>query len=244
MQREWLPDGALTPVRVSSACAAVLDAWRKRWFVAEAGRLTLNESPGDRPGRSSWIAAYDTAGLSLSLNDEARKALHQALLGALPDGADISQADRLAIQGLERAVIDDLGVQLSRLADVRTVGSASHLNFNIQVSGTSLLRLSARMDWLVRLVRLDLTVATTAHPRQAMVSLKTALESCRVSIEAELGSAQIEMKELADLVAGDVVVLDRGVGMPLDLLHVDSGMRVAHGVLTDAGGHNAVRVTN
>ena len=77
--------------------------------------------------------------------------------------------------------------------------------------------------------------------REPLVAAWRAVEPCAVIVEAVVGEAEIELGELSQLAAGDVIVLDRELDDPL-LLRLDIGEPVGQIHLGTAGGKKAVQV--
>jgi flagellar motor switch/type III secretory pathway protein FliN len=240
--REWLPEGFISAGRLEAACAATLDLWQERWISAKIGQLTVKDCQADRPGRAVWTSLYDTAALTLALNEPARDALWNALVGPVPEQAELTLPDRSVLEGLAKAAIEDLGKHLSRLGGADGTVAGSVRAFDVSAAGKPLLRLQAKEDWVARVLRSG--IVPTQASKRPLEPLTSALALCRVAVDVELGSAQVEMAELGGLAVGDVIVLDATVGAPLDLRLAHSAARVAGGTLTEVSGHNAIVIAS
>ncbi len=230
---------------------AALAAWREDWLPKNTPGFRL--APVSQPQAERWLAA--DAG-------ERRRVLLGcpsgwiAEVGALltaqtPNAAAATGVPELAAQ-VGEAVLKGLAVGIFRYCSgaapakpqwgdeappetwVRPGAGAAIYSCELSPGFPLVLALSPE------LVAASLPKAQSTA-REPLVAAWRAVEPCAVIVEAVVGGAEVELGELSQLAAGDVIVLDRELDDPL-LLRLDIGEPVGQIHLGTAGGKKAVQV--
>jgi len=230
---------------------AALAAWREDWLPKNTPGFRL--APVSQPQAERWLAA--DAG-------ERRRVLLGcpsgwiAEVGALltaqtPNAAAATGVPELAAQ-VGEAVLKGLAVGIFRYCSgaapakpqwgdeappetwVRPGAGAAIYSCELSPGFPLVLALSPE------LVAASLPKAQSTA-REPLVAAWRAVEPCAVIVEAVDGGAEVQLGELSQLAAGDVIVLDRELDDPL-LLRLDIGEPVGQIHLGTAGGKTAVQV--
>lgn len=235
VSREWLPDGAASSTRLASACQGMLAVWQEAWLVRGAEPVTLQAcrlaNAGDEPSR---IAS--APGVELVQTPAMTADLQRALVGPF-DRAALTPSDENLLDNVVRAALRDFGEQL--VAGAVAGGSGGGVStVTLACGGVSLARLKLSRDLVIRLIKAPIVRNVRPPPPR----LWAALEHCKVPISAELGSAEVSLDDLGALVVGDVLVLEAAAGAQVELCA--GGSVLGCGALTEAVGHNALRMTS
>lgn len=90
------------------------------------------------------------------------------------------------------------------------------------------------------LADLNASIASSERPRSSIVPSLNPLRKVKASLQVCVGSASVTVGELLDAKAQQVLVLDRSVSQPVDLIL--EGQVVARGQLVAVGNQFAVRL--
>ena len=244
--RPWLPEGALSGGRVERMLDALFGQWSDKWLAgsslhALAGLASSGAIELAQHGDAEWH--YSDHGVAVSLPETGRTALAEMMLEVAIDGASMTVADRQVVERLVAGSIDDLCARLGQMLKLpgesrwRT-GRAGALHwdearvwdFGID-DREPLIRLFIEDHLLVGMVKASLPPVQAAAPLKSVV---TGLADQPVSVSALLGRCQLSLSELADVSEGDVLVLDRALGEPLELA-LDGQVKV-HGCTVEQEG--------
>jgi flagellar motor switch/type III secretory pathway protein FliN len=230
---------------------AALAAWREDWLPGNAPEL--RPSPVSEPQAERWLAG-ETGGRRRVLLGCSGGWI--AEVGALstaqaPNAAAATGAAELAAQ-VGEAMLKGLAEGIFRYCSgtapakphwgdeappetwLRPGAGAAIYSCELSPGFVLVLALSPE------LVAASLPKAQSAA-REPLVAARRAVEPCAVIVEAVVGETEIELGELSQLAAGDVIVLDRKLDDPL-LLRLDIGEPVGRIHLGTAGGKIAVQV--
>jgi flagellar motor switch/type III secretory pathway protein FliN len=116
-------------------------------------------------------------------------------------------------------------------ADPWALGASAICGIVAEADGAEAVRLAVPLEHVVAFRKAGL-----APPRRRRASARRedALRPGKVGVEARLGSAELNIGELRSLAPGDVLVLDRGLDEPTELLIADGGQPFARGRLDGA----------
>lgn len=231
----WLPSAALTAPEVLSQIDGALDAWSERWFRS---LRVLRRSVTLDAGPASGDAAAATPRLSVRASASGLAILTGRALDLEIGQLEMSEADHSVVDDVSRALMQDLANALDEAlagsASGGAPGASSATGVVIELGDEdgrrlALVETSAALLASARRDRLGERAASAA----SLSPLSAALASTPVTLSAHLGSASIELPEARRLAAGDVVVLDRALDAPIDLVS-DAGARpVLRAVIAD-----------
>ena len=230
--RAWLPEPALDPAVVEPMLAAAVESWSRKWFARRPVRRLgpLRRGPAGRETFAAEIWHRLEDGLSLAVGRRLE------IAGAMLDHAvverTLSPADRAVLDGLAAGCIDDLRQRLCDL--LRLPPDAAWQSRETppaiepdawscllgQDDGEPLVRLVLSHDLFVGLVKLS---ARTPAPPLRLRPVAEGLAAQPVAVSAFLGGCQLPLAEIAALVPGDVLVLDRDLDEALELALDDGG---------------------
>lgn len=236
--KPWLPDEALDGRAVEALLEDAVEQWSAKWFAKDRMRPTddlFSVAPGHASSADLRFQVLDGE-LAVASTASGRAAIARAMLGAGndagkpgPDGRklpDRKPLDRKLLDRLSAACIDDfcarLGqtFKLERDARWRTDANGGAMPFDDArecawgLGDAPLLLLLVAPVLEIALVRSRLPLC--ARPEK-LPPLAAGLAGQNVSLSAFLGRCDLTVAELSGLASGDVLVLDRDLGTPLDL---------------------------
>lgn len=240
----WLPQEALRAGHVDRLIAEVTEQWSYKWFadrtVTRRGALA-KVRPGTAVRENLEFYILED-GLAVASQDTARMAIAAAMLDAVVDLAKARPADRQLLDRLSASCIADLRSRLSQafklgqnarwqpaerlgvlpFDDVRSCA----LGFDGE-DGEPLLYLYFCGDIEIALIKS--IVSCLPAVRGTLQPLSVGLASQPIALSALLGRCDLTVAELKGLSEGDVIVLDRELDAPLEIV-VDG--QVKHGQCT------------
>ncbi|AHE55643.1 flagellar motor switch protein FliM [Sphingomonas sanxanigenens] len=232
--RSWLPFEPDDRPVVRDTMHQAIEDWSARWVATGRWQLAW-------PGRQARAVAAAPGHARRTKNgiDVVPSARHAGEIAAaalmLPGGWEFggSNADAL-VAAFEDRVIGDLAETLERVVagDVPAAADRDGLvtiNITDAKSGSALIQLSFPRVLLIELAR---TGMAPPRRRSRLEPIGQAVAPERVAIAVTLGVARLQIGEFANLVEGDVLVLDRAVTEPVDLCV--AGTRWLGGQLLDS----------
>jgi len=243
--REWLPWDVMTHEVVRETVQNAVAHWNAQWFTTAYAQTTgiravKTDARPDGDG-SGWRVYRTSLGVRTSTAAVAR--LVNRALDLRTDVTEPTEADRHVLDRFEQEI-------LANLADAMEVafGVAGQLRPEPQKptdpcpeggilvpladpSGREVLTVAIPRDLVVQ--RVKASIPRTPGAGSAVSSRVAALSDIRISVEAEIGKAELSLRELEDLAVGDVLVLDRRLDEPVDLVGARAGDVFAKAVLTN-----------
>lgn len=158
-----------------------------------------------------------------------------------------SEDDRSVIDAMAEAMCRDLAGTLDAALDGGTDKSPGR-----DRSGPVLIEFTD--DAGRRILTIETSRAMLADVRRAalpespgdasrpLIPIRRAIADTNVSLSAIVGSAEIALPDLRRLAPGDVIVLNRPLDQPLDLVATGSGARIACAKLVDAASPRSLRL--
>ena len=230
---------------------AALAAWREDWLPGNTPELRL--LPISQPQAERWIAAEagEQRRVLLGCSSGWIAEMGALLTARAPNAAGATGVPELAAQ-VGEATLRGLAVGVFRYCSGtapakpqwgkeappetwrRPGAGAAIYSCELWPGLPLILALSPE------LVAASLPKAQSAG-REPLVAMRRAVEPCAVIVEAVVGDTEIELGELSQLAAGDVIVLDRQLDDPL-LLRLDTGDPVGRIHLGTADGKKAVQI--
>jgi len=234
----WLPAEALNPAHFERAISSLVDDWGSHWFAQAKPNCRIrlreiNTIDSARLARRSWGNEC-----SVSLDEAGRLALAEAMLDRAIAANAVMPADRPLLNDVTNRCLDDLLGRLSWLIDGDRSPTISDDNvpsepgicweIGLKRSGVTVnlaVHCSALVRWRKALAPADETPKLT--------SLLVALRNQSVRIDLDAGHGSLSLAELENLAQGDVVVLDRRIDGPLELLASGRPTGIAGKLSTD-----------
>lgn len=229
--RAWLPDGAIRALDLDAKLAELTRDWSGKWFARQTVRPLETLAP-DAPatGEDAWLALERD--LAIGLAAGGRTALFGLMLNVeVPDMPRSAEDERL-IAEVTQACLDDLCRRLAEAFRLdgsvrwsrRAVGDRPAIDAPLTCTfgsspRTPLLRLVVAGDAPVGLAKVGLPPPVRAE-RLAGVAEGVARQD--VALSAHVGRCALSLADVAGLSVGDVLVFERAVDAPLDLV-VDGG---------------------
>lgn len=219
----WLPAEALSPVHFEQAISSLVGDWSSHWFPkAKASCRPQLRSP---LGRSSQQLAWRSWGQECGtcLDEAGRLALAEAMLDRAIAANAVQASDQPLLNDITNRCVDDLLGRLSWLIDHdrtpdlsgEALGpdSGAVWDIGLKRSGvtiTLVISRSALVRWRKQLV--------PASKAPKLAGVVQALRAQPVGLGLDLGRGSLTLTELENLAPGDVIILDRAVDAPLELL--------------------------
>jgi flagellar motor switch/type III secretory pathway protein FliN len=242
--RDWLPHEALDAAPVRNLVAGAVEAWSRKWFGNGGLAATDFEAlpSGGRCRASGWRIYGST--IALAAGVPAMLPLAGLALGAEPARLILSEVDRDIIGRFASRIAADLALSLEQALGLDPAGSdeaaiedalpdGGLLFTLIDGAGATVLHGAIPAPALVALRKSTLPPARQS--RSPMGRLARAIGATPVQVEARLGAASLGLGELAGLVPGDVLILDRPVAAGASLALHRSDRIFASGAIADRG---------
>lgn len=235
--REWLPAEALEGGAVRRLVGEAVGQWAPKWFVrpevAASGFEARKGAAARRPG--GWQVGK-AVGTALAASETVR--LAGLALGAAPDRLVLSEADRDIIGRLTAGIAADLAATIEAALGVDQPGAEAPVETDDPFGGDGGLLLSVNDGGDRPILHVAIPAAalvasrkaaipTTRRPTAPLAQLGGAVDATAVRVGARLGSAILALGELADLAAGDILVLDRAIEDGAELALLPSGQPFA-----------------
>ena len=242
----WVPDSALGSLATLGPIDRVAEQWAERWCAgldlrrqrpafaaASANRPVVARSPHfSVVAADAGLTALIGRALDMDLPRIELNASDQALVDALKD-----EMFRDLTQSLEALLDDAPGLDRPSSGDA---SGALALEFTDE-AGRKILAIETSRAVLGGIRRSALPTTVKRAPA-SLTSISKAVGDTRVTLAATIGSALISLPEVRRLGPGDVIVLDRLLDRPIDLVAQVGGANVACAVLVDAASPRSLRL--
>ena len=238
---EWLPIGHLTSTAVTNLVGRVVSDWSEAWFSESQIKLSLLRPADGQASRKDWSPCGPCR---LGVTRSGRLKLALLALDASSEPQPMTDADLQIIEGVQAALVKDLGDRLARLLEVKSSAEnegqpgSDDLIATLWAENIEICQLSFCRNLIAALARRQ------APPRrihdEAPVSRIEALGPNRVALEAHFGSVELSLAEIRNLAVGDVLVLDTALNDPIALLLKPQGTAIVAGRLTQLDDHLAL----
>lgn len=240
----WLPDSALAAPPVLAVVDETMAHWSARWFAThrlQRGRLAFVEAAADLPvvARTPRLAVL------------AMEAWADLVVGHALDidvaRLELGDGDRAVVGSLRDQMFQDLAERFDRALTVGTgdgpesdLGSGKAIIEFADDAGRKCLVLETSRAVLAEVRRSALPTAPRRPGR--LEPIRQAIADSPVRLFAHVGSAAIALPDARRLAPGDVVILDRALDQPFDLVTGDGGPPVACADLEDAASPRSLRL--
>lgn len=226
----WLPIDIAAREVVQSAIGRAIADWSTLWFprphVGVSGFKATRNAPRDEANGAGWKIYRST--VAVSCPQRSASWLVGWALDAQLDQLILKKADRRLLELFERTLIEDLahkvelalGIESEAQLQPRSVRQPFDRRGGVTVSlsedlGAPLLLLAVPLQALLPLCRTSMSPAR--REVSTMACFAQALGAADLTIEANLGHADVPVAELLALAPGDVLVLNRGLTDPIDV---------------------------
>lgn len=214
--QRWLPPSAVARAVADAPIARIVAEWAAAWFAGAPPRVrdAIEKGPGMRAG-----GGWSLEGIALMPDEGAEARVIASLFGAPPEPDTLTPADRDALSIVVEACLTDLR---TRLAAGFAIGDTA---WRPALAGEDAPRcrawpveagrealLEVRVDD-ERLVRWWCGRFSGGEPKP-LTPRVAALAAQPVAVGAMVGRSRVTTADMAGLVPGDVVVLDRAIGTP------------------------------
>lgn len=232
----WLPREALRDGRAERLIAPMLAEWSRTWLPG--GHPAPLAAAAGPAADADWRGRNE--GIAFAADPAARLRLAGLMLDAEPGAEGLKPADRELIERLCDACLGDLGKRLARgfgLAEaaawtpVPAPAAARGLTLAVGSEARPLLYLHVADGLLAGLIKRACPVPDRP-PRLSPLAVPLAAQP--VGLSAALGRCSLTLAELAGLGEGDVLVLDRPLDRPLELV-VEGAKRTSRCTLDQEG---------
>jgi|GEM_PF-5802127 len=234
IERPWLPLSSLADATVSTTLTGALAAWCETWF-AGAAPVTLSIVHAGRPVWASAAVSYrwevHGRAAALAAGPEAIAKLSSLALAApLPLPAR-GERDRIILEEFQRRLFADLAERIERALGIAGAPRAEPTSLDDPWADEETLAVLTAFSDGTEAVRVALPARAlvpfrkrSASPRggkSRLVPLGAAVAATAVPVAVRVGSAVLTLEELRGMAAGDVLLLDRALDEPADLLAAD-----------------------
>jgi hypothetical protein len=239
----WLPDGALASPDLLGRVDGAVAEWSGRWFKDHRlvrQRLQYASAPASPP------AVASTARFSIRATPAAVEVLTGHALDADLSRLEKGESDQTIIDALSEVLLRDLAAALDAVFGMDGASPAA-----ADPSGGVLIELTdedGRRAVVIETSRAVLAAARLAGLSERtrrgppLASIGTAVADVPVTLSASVGSATITLPEARRLAVGDVIVLDRPLDQPIDLVSASGGSAVACARLVDTASPRSLRL--
>jgi len=223
----WLPADALIGPAVRAPIARAVRDWSTSWFGSRATlRLTelqTRKHDAADPGHGQWRRQSTGIWTAIAASTLAR--LRAKALDLAHGVRAQSGRETLLLTAFEERMISDLARSIE--AALGTTQPEVHASEALAKPGDGICATvgeTSRPDALRILISLDHVIASRTarlpppRPRQGLSNLSHALGRSRLHIEARLGTAELRLEELQGLAPGDVLILDRRLDEPAEVV--------------------------
>lgn len=237
--RDWLPKDAFLGAVTKDVLSGPVAAWSARWVArAPAGVSKLHFAERSVAARSQTTCGQHVA---LDLTGIGRRHLLEALLDVNLAENPRSEADTRVLD----AVVEEACEDFVRTLDEIFVGEPDHgedkgLRATVAIGRNDVFEFAVAVPSLVPLLKRRLGGA--ASPGRPLSRLSVALRDARIRAHAVLGHVDLTLSEMRELNAGDVLVIDRALGDPVELRLPQSSRPLARGKLARNGDQLSIQL--
>lgn len=251
--REWLPAGALTSAALSSLVHETVGAWAEHW-IERPTRLTPSAIDPVVPQASGskllgWTLYGNNVGVHMA--PAALFRLLALVLNCRLEPAGLTPADRRVLDDLELAMLSDLAKRLDDVFGEKGTSPDRTPKPKSPFETDGGVEFAFSDEAGHHLFSLGLPAPVLASARKSLVSepagsgrplqpFSDALADEFVDVGAVIGRSTISLTDLSQLVAGDVLVLDRGVEEPIEITVNDSEEPLGFASITEDDGQIAL----
>jgi flagellar motor switch/type III secretory pathway protein FliN len=237
--RHWLPSNAFLGATTKEVLSGPVAEWSARWIArAPAGVSKLRFAEGGVAPRAQTTCGRH---VELDLTGVGRRHLLEAMLDVNLAENPRSEADTRVLD----AVVGEACEDFVRTLDGLFAGSPDddeerELRGSVAIGRNEVFEISLAAPLLAPLIKQKLGRA--ASPGRPLSRLSVALRDARVRAHAVLGNVDLSLNEVRELNIGDVLVIDRALGDPVELRLPQSNRPLARGKLARNGDQLSIQL--
>jgi flagellar motor switch/type III secretory pathway protein FliN len=237
--RPWLPKDAFLGAATKDVLSEPVAAWSARWVArAPAGVSKLRFAEGGASARSQTTCGRHVA---LDLTGIGRRHLLEAVLDVSLAESPRSDADARVLDAVVQEICEDFVRTLDEVfADEPCEDEDRGLRATVAIGRNDVFEFAVAAPLLVPLIKRQLGGAVS--PGRPLSRLSTALREAQIQARAVLGHVDLSLSEMRELNAGDVVVIDRAIGDPVELHLPQSSRPLARGKLARNGDQLSIQL--
>jgi flagellar motor switch/type III secretory pathway protein FliN len=234
----WLPKDAFVGRAAKDVLSGPVADWSARWIArapAAVSRLRLVE--GGLARRDQSISGEH---VELEMPGSGKRCLLEALLDVDLTEHQRSEGDMRVLDALADVVCKDLIRTFEAIVAGHAVDEAGgRLKLTLTIGRNDICEATLPASSMVPLLKRQFGNATNDRP---LSRLSAALRHVHVSTRVVLGDVELSLNEVRELGVGDVVVVDRAVGDPVDLRLPSSTRPLARGKLGRNGNQISIQL--
>lgn len=247
MSWPWLPPEALTGEAVQSPIERAVEAWSAAWF---AGRVRLQVrrlelEPESDVGKAAGASSGASAGAVVTIPEKSlsrfrARALQTSEAARVPGAGEaklLRGFDQRMLANLGARIEGELGIANSETREDQAATPHRRIGgpvLSITIAGLDASETARVEVFLDHVIEFRKRLLPRPRPRAPLAKLSSALAATRVSVSASLGAAQLSLGELNALRPGDVIILDKDLGMPAEVLAGPNHVSLGRARLNDA----------
>ncbi len=230
----WIPEEVLCDDQLTDAIQGHAVSWASDWFPGSIPvRTSLNVAASQ--AANSPEPHFVSGGCGVYLPEVDQLALAKALLGM--DRGDTEDSDREIFGSVTKSAVDDLLARFgSDLFEDKPRASSQPGSASEPGAAKVRYTLTLGAPSIALILEMPRSRAVEARcrlvaPRKARLPLHdpaVALADLQVELGAQLGQVELSVPEVRQLAPGDVVILDRAVEDPMEVVierSVSTGLR-------------------
>lgn len=233
---EWLPVQALADDQILAAIGAAVTKWAGLWFGIAKFELSDVETSCDyhpfdvrvetaqRYGGGLWLVNYEGCAKNLAL-----LALDAGSKNVAPTAGDLQLLTAFGeriVDDFANVIVDELGLEQNRYPD--QAWTAANGSLRIGVASPDLDMLMTLVIEGAALVAFRKQLIAPYRPKSDVLSdRQSAGMRTPCTCSARFGFAKLGKSDFVGLEAGDVIMLDRRIDEPIDLMFSTTGRLVA-----------------
>jgi flagellar motor switch/type III secretory pathway protein FliN len=221
---DWLPKDAFVGAAAKKVLAKPVADWSARWIAgapAAVSRLRLAEGAARRD--QSICGDH----VELELSGTGKRHLLEALLDVDLAECQRSEADIRVLDAFAEEVCEDFVRTLD--ASIAAAAGPARLRLTVAIGRNDVFEAVVPASSLVPLLKQHF--GTGIAKAQPLSRLSVALKHVPVRARAVLGHVELSLSDMRVLGVGDIVVVDRAVGDPVELRLPESRRPFARGKL-------------
>ncbi|MBV9694044.1 MAG: FliM/FliN family flagellar motor switch protein [Alphaproteobacteria bacterium] len=178
---------------------------------------------------------------ALDFLERGRRRILEAALDADLQSEAFSDGDRKLLELYSQRIARDLADELDALMKGQDESAARYIvSSAIALDGQEVLQLSLPDHALAPLVKSQMT--KRRDDKLPLVRRSEALKRIKVTANGILGSTELSLEELQGVSVGDVLVLDRGLGEPVEIRLPGGRAALLRGKLCRSAGQISIQL--
>lgn len=238
--KDWLPPEAFSPDAIKAALSGPVAGWSASWLARGTVVISTVRAGEAGPAAQRCLAVRGVHA-ALEMPGLGKRFLLEAMLDVALAEVTLCDGDRQTLDLLATKAADDLVARLDAAFGTADPGDGgAWVRLSLSLEGNELLGVGFPAHACVALLKARLG---GAHPpAHAPRGRGEALARTRLVAQGLIGNAELPVNELRLLSVGDVLVLDRALGEPVELRLPGSPHAFARGRLLRSGGQISIQL--